>query len=106
MADGGAGAIGADQMRKRRFQFRITPHQRIVFGVRYLGRVFSVVKLVMLGDLPRQPHQFVRGIRLAQARFDGLAHKIRTYACSSNRSACARASGVISAPESIRAISS
>ena len=64
-------------------------------------------------DLERQPHQFDLGLRLGELvdgdrsflrfRSHGATHAV---AALSSRSAAARASAVISAPASMRAISS
>src|SRR5688572_14237391 len=83
-------------MRKSRFKLGIAPDQRIELGVADLRRVFGVVEPVVPGDGFRQPHQLIGGLGFGQ-----IAHTL-----SSSRSACARASWVISAPESMRAISS
>ena len=59
-----AGRILAHEVRKRRLQRSIAPHQRVIFRIADLGRVLGMVELVVLRDLLRQPHQFVGGFRL------------------------------------------
>ncbi len=59
-----AGRILAHQMRKRRLQRGIAPHQRVIFRIADLGRVLGMVKPVVLRDLLRQPHQFIGGFGL------------------------------------------
>ena len=83
-------------MRKRRLQLRIAADQRVVFLIGNLGRILGVIEPVVMRDLLCEPHQFIGGVGFGQ-----FAHTP-----SSKRSACALASGVTSAPDSIRAISS
>ncbi len=97
MPDLARGRIRAHQLRKRRLQLGIAPHQRVIFLIADLGRILGVIQPVVLRDGARQPHQLIGGLGFCD---------VRAHTPSSNRSACARASGVTSAPLSIRAISS
>ena len=54
-------AVRPDQLRKRRLERGIAPHQRVVLGVGNLRRVLGVIEPVMMRDRPREPHQFVGG---------------------------------------------
>uniref|UniRef100_UPI00405387BD hypothetical protein n=1 Tax=Qipengyuania sp. GPGPB31 TaxID=3023518 RepID=UPI00405387BD len=58
------GEILAHEVRKRRLQRGIAPHQRVIFRIADLGRVFGMVEPVVLRDLLRQPHQFIGGFGL------------------------------------------
>ena len=62
MADIPGRTVIPNQMRKRRLQLRIAASERVVFLIGDLGRILRVIQPVMLGDLPREPHQFVCGI--------------------------------------------
>ncbi len=98
MPDLAARRIGAHQLREGRLELGIAPHQRIVFLIGDLGRILGMIEPVVMRNRLRQPHQLVGGI--------GFGHPGLHHTPSSSRSACARASGVISAPLSMRAISS
>src|SRR3546814_11884635 len=93
MADFARWAVGPDQVRERRLKLGIAPHQRVIFGIGDLGRILGVIEPVVMRDCLGQPHQLVGGFGFGE----GVAHTP-----SSSRSACARASGVPSAPDSIR----
>ena len=75
----------------RGLQRRVLADQRVIFRVRKLRRVVVVIERIVPRDLGGEERQ----------AFGGIAH-----AASSSRSACARASSVTVAPDSIRAISS
>ena len=54
--------IRSNQVRIGRLQFRIPAHQRIIFRIGNLGRIFGMVQPVMPRDLAGKPHHFIRGI--------------------------------------------
>ena len=70
--DKSARAVGADQMRKSVFQLFVAADERIIFGVRNLGRIVGMIASVVMGDLLCQPHQFVGSFGFGQ-RFN-LGH--------------------------------
>ncbi len=113
-ADAAVGTVGADQFRETRLDLVVATAQRVVGCVGNLRRVFLVIELVVIGDLPGETFQlgfrrilgqvgdaarFGRGLALAL----GAAHA-RVAAISD--SAAARAAAVTAEPESMRAISS
>ena len=93
--------IRAHQMRELRFQLGIAADQRIIFGIGNFRSIFSMIELVMPRNLFGEAHKLVGGVS-----FGHCCHAGPHHTPSSKRSACARASGVTSAPLSIRAISS
>ena len=95
MPDATRRAVGPHQMRERRLQLGIAADQRVEFGVGQFGRILGMIKPVGARDRLCQPHQFIGCVSFGDP----------FHTPSSNRSACARASSVISAPDSIRAIS-
>ena len=54
-------AVLADQMRKLRLQRRVAPHQRIIVGVRNLGRILGMIEAIVMRDLAREPFQLGGG---------------------------------------------
>src|SRR5690554_1206956 len=58
-------------MRKRRLELDIAPHQRVVLGVRNLGRILGMIEPVMPRDRLRQSHQLVGGFGFGKV---GLHH--------------------------------
>ena len=100
-----ARAVGALQLGKARLDGLVAPPQHVVRGIAQLGRGMGVVELVVAPDLLRQTLQLaLRGIRREVLRRRGVAaHRLPR---ASRLSAAARASSVICAPESMRAISS
>src|SRR3546814_5337949 len=62
-------AVGADKLRKGVFQLVIATDERVIVGVRNLGRILGMVAFAVMGDRFRQPHKFVGGVDLGQ-RFD------------------------------------
>ena len=92
------GAVGPHQMRKSCLKLIVPPHQSIKLRVGYLGRIMCMIELVMMRNRLRQTHQFIGSFGFGEVF--NLAHT-----SSISRAACARASSVISAPESMRAIS-
>src|SRR3546814_17304470 len=57
-------AVGADQLRKGVFQLVIATDERVIVGVRNLGRILGMVAFAVMGDRFRQPHKFVGGVGL------------------------------------------
>ena len=126
----------AHQRREPRLDLLVAPAQRVIVRVRNRRRIVLVVALVVLADLGREPLELGLGLRLGEivdgdvaavrelmvscehckldqwsgvpdsgcppGLDDGIAHP----AALIRRSAAARASAVISAPASMRAISS
>ncbi len=64
------GTVGADQMRKGRFQFVVPPHQRVIVRIRNLGRILGMIEPVVMRDLLGEPLQLDRGFGFGQG-FDG-----------------------------------
>ena len=58
--------IRPHQMRKRRLELGVAPHQRIVLGVGDLRCVLGMIQPVMPRDLAREPHQLVGGFGLGK----------------------------------------
>src|SRR6185437_10158968 len=112
--------IGGDELREAGLDGVETLAQRVVFGIGDAGRVLLVVALVVALQFERQSFQLHLGLRPGEFRdfgdngfsgfccHDGCARPGMTYAVAarSSRSAAALASAVISAPASMRAISS
>ena len=97
-----AGTVFTNEVGKCRFQHLVTATQRIVFGVGDRRVIFLIVAGVVGSDFGRQPLQFRGHFGFGQFRDIG-----RHCAISAIRlSAAARASSVILAPASMRAISS
>jgi hypothetical protein len=76
-ADPMRGAVRTDQFGKARFDLAVAPAQRVVLGIRDLGRGVAIVEAVVMGDLGREPlqlgarllgRQLVHGNRLGHAR--------------------------------------
>ncbi|PAV66346.1 hypothetical protein WR25_08011 [Diploscapter pachys] len=61
-ADLAAGRIGADQVREGRLDRGVAADQRVIFGVRNLGRVMRMVEAVVVRDLRGECLQFGGGI--------------------------------------------
>ncbi len=109
------GEFAGDEFRKALLDRVEALAQRVVFGVGDAGRVVLIVALVVAFELQRQPHVLDLGLRLGEVGdvgelfgFRGSGHGEETHAVAafSSRSAAALASAVISAPASMRAISS
>ncbi len=60
------GRIRPHQMRERRLELGVAPHQRVVLGVGYLRRILDVIEPVVPRDLAREPHQLVGGLGFGQ----------------------------------------
>src|SRR5439155_23947643 len=120
-ADAARGRILAHQFGKARLDLLVASAQRVVGRVRNRRRIFLVVALVMGADLGGEPFEFGLGLRVGEIgdrdfaaslqahslRHSGTRRRRRRYpAALIRRSAAARASAVISAPASMRAISS
>ena len=80
-------------MRERRLKLIVAFDQRVIIRIADLGRIVGVIEPRMISDRACETLKFGGGF--------GFSH-----AASSSRPACARASSVTSAPDSIRAISS
>ena len=100
-----ARAVGALQIGEARLDGLVAPPQGVVLGVAQLGRGLGVIELVVAPDLLRQALQLaLRLIRREFLRWRPVAaHRLPR---ASRLPAAARASSVICAPESMRAISS
>ncbi len=106
--------VGADQFGKALFDGREARPQRVVFGIGNAGRIVLVIAPVVALEFEREPHMLDFRLRFAELgdvgeccflRFAGHA-RLAYEAALKSRSAAARASAVISAPASMRAISS
>src|SRR3546814_1254193 len=62
-------AVRANQLRKGILQLVIAANERVIVGVRNLGRILGMITLAVLGDLLCEAHQLVGSIGLGQ-RFD------------------------------------
>ena len=96
MPDKLARAVIPNEMRERDLKLGIAPHQRIIVRVGNLRRILGVIATVVMRNGLGKAHQLVGGFSFGS----------RHHTPSSKRSACALASGVTSAPDSMRAISS
>ena len=86
----------------------IAPAQRVVFGVRNLGRVLLVIEPVVMRDFPGQAFQLRLRLGFGQL-LDGVfspGFPAHASAPAMSEAAAARASAVTAAPDSMRAISS
>ena len=72
--DPAARAVRADQARKARLDRGIALAQRVVGGVRDLGRVFRVVQPVVVRDLAGQPLEFGGRLLLGQFLRQAVGH--------------------------------
>jgi hypothetical protein len=103
------GESGRTSSGKRASMARVALAQRIVVGIGDDRRILLVVAPVVLGDLARQALELGRrprrSSRLSTGCFRRLLHGSQP-ACPISRSAWARASSVMLAPDSMRAISS
>ena len=81
MPHGGRRRIRPHQMRKRRLQLGIAPHQRVIFGVGHLRRIIEMIEPVGAVDRLGQPHQFIGGFGFG----GGVAHAIRLYTSAKRR---------------------
>ena len=61
-ADFPAGRIVSDQVRKGGLDRCVAPHQRVIIGIRNLGRVLGVIKPVMERDLGGETLEFGGGL--------------------------------------------
>src|SRR5690348_4351786 len=101
-------AVGADKIGKTRFDRGIAPPQRVVVGVGNLRRVFLVIEPVVPRDFRGKALQLRLGTGCAELVDCGFARWRAAHARAPaiNEAAAARASAVIDAPDSMRAISS
>src|SRR5690348_5158246 len=101
-------AVGADEIGKARFDRRVAAAQGVVIGVGNLRRVVLVIEFVVSRDFRGQTLQLRLGFGLAELVDRGLARWRAAHARAPaiNEAAAARASAVIDAPDSMRAISS
>src|SRR5207245_5657639 len=118
------GGIRAHQMREMPLNLLVAPSQRVIVSVRNGRRVLLIIASVVLGYLGGKPLELGRGLRLVQVSDrDFAVGRVHSFhfgravsrrpgmttnhpAARIRRSAAARASAVISAPASMRAISS
>src|SRR5215467_3165380 len=120
-ADAARGRVLPHQLGKARLDLLVASAQRVVGRVRNRRRVLLIVALVVGAELGRKPFElglglrvgeigdrdFAAGLRAHRLRHSGAGRRRRSYpAALIRRSAAARASAVISAPASMRAISS
>src|SRR5215216_522148 len=125
--------VGADELGKTRLDRIVAPPQRVVFGIGNGRRILLVVAPVVRADLLREARKLLLRLRCGQlvdrdvsggacthgkpgssslggrprAAWGSAAHEpAHPAAALISRSAAARASSVISAPASMRAISS
>ena len=73
MADHPARAVFAHQLRERRFQRSVVPHQRVILGVGNLRRILGMVQPVVMRDRLGEPHQFIGGFRFGEGC--GILHR-------------------------------
>src|SRR5215472_1533021 len=112
-ADPSRRAVGANEIGKARLDRLVALTQRVIIGVGNLRRVFLMIELVVMCDLGGERLEL--GLRLGRGQSldrsalvplrlgAGRAH---ARAPAKRLAAAARASAVIAAPESMRAISS
>src|SRR5215472_11637568 len=100
------GTVGADQLGKARFDRVVALAQFVVLRVADLGRVFRVIKLVVMRDLLRQAFELGGGFGFGQPVDRDLGETAHACAPAMRLAAAARASAVMVEPDSIRAISS
>ena len=79
-ADLHARRIGADELRKRRLDRRVAPHQRVVIGVGNLRRVVGVIEPVVMRDLRREPFELGGGVGIVGGKRGG--HGISYRGCA------------------------
>ena len=71
------GRIGPHQIGKGRLKRLVPAHQRVIFLVGNLRRVFRMIQAVVFADGPREPHQLVGGLGFGEGlgKVLGVVHR-------------------------------